>query len=113
MFVTITSLKLRRLRDFFKLSYRGLKITLQARREPGFIKMKNTGFGYWHYTVSAWETEADLKNFARAGAHREAMRASAEISTEIRTYTFESDRLPDWKTGKRLIFEKGKIISFD
>ena len=75
--------------------------------------MKNSGFGYWHYTVSAWESERDLKNFARSGAHREAMKASRKLSTEIRIYTFENEEFPAWNEAKKLIFENGKILSFE
>ena len=113
MVITITSLELRHWWDFFKLSLWGLKIVRQTKTQKGFIEMKNTGFGYLHFTLSAWETEADVKNFARSGAHLEAMKQSRKLATEIRIYTFRSDEIPDWKDAKRLLFERGKVLSFD
>ena len=113
MVITVTSIKLRSLWHFFRLSYFGLRISRQARSQKGFIEMKNTGFGYLHYTISAWENEAEMKEFARSGAHREAMRAGGEISVEIRTYTFEGPAMPTWKEARKLLFEKGKIVSFE
>lgn len=113
MTVTITSIKLRKLRYFFILSYLGLKVQLGIKSKTGFIRMKNTGFGYLHYTLTAWESEKDMKDFARSGEHREAMRWSRKLATEVRAYTFEAEELPDWKTAKELVFEKGRVVSFE
>ena len=113
MFVTITSLRLRRLRDFFRLSYFGWRIAKQARAQKGFRRMKNTGFGYLHFTITAWESEPDLKSFAASGAHREALGASRELATEIRIHTFEGEDFPGWKEAKRMLFEKGRVYQFD
>lgn len=53
MIIVVTSIKLRSLFGFFRLSYQGLKIMRQTRQQKGFVSMKNTGFGYMHYTLSA------------------------------------------------------------
>jgi hypothetical protein len=113
MIITITSLELRHWWGFFKLSLWGLKISRQAKTQKGFIRMKNTGFGYLHFTLSAWESEADLKNFARCGAHLEAMKESRNLATEIRIYTFRSEQIPDWREARRMLFENGRVILFD
>jgi hypothetical protein len=112
MVITITSLKLRHWWGFFRLSLRGLKILRQTRSQKGFIEMKNTGLGYLHFTLSAWESEADAKNFARSGAHLEALKESRRLATEIAIYTFRGERLPDWKAAKRLLAEHGRVIAF-
>jgi hypothetical protein len=112
MIITVTSIKLRKLWYFFILSYFGLKIQRQTKINQGFIKMKNTGFGYWHYTLSAWESEQDMKNFARSGEHLEAMKNSKKLSTEIRVYTFQGEEFPAWKEAKKLLFKKGRVIPF-
>ncbi|MFN0204651.1 MAG: DUF3291 domain-containing protein [Bacteroidia bacterium] len=112
MIITITSIRLRSLWQFFKLSWNGLQITRQMQQQKGFIRMKNTGLGYMHYTLSAWESEADMKAFMRSGAHAEAMKESANIATELATYTYEGDTLPEWKEAKQVIAEKGKVLRF-
>jgi hypothetical protein len=112
MHVTVTSLKLRSVWGFFKLSLFGLKISQQAKTEKGFIAMKNTGFGLLHYTLTHWQSEEDLKRFAHSGQHLEAMKGSAKLATEIRTYTYESATIPDWATAKKLLLEKGKLLQF-
>ncbi len=112
MIVTVTSLRLRKLWNFFHLSWHGMRVMKQSKTQKGFIKMKNTGFGYMHYTLSAWETEEDVKNFAKSGAHLQAMKESAAIATQIATYTYEADKMPDWKEAKKLLKEKGKVLKF-
>ncbi|WP_413288072.1 DUF3291 domain-containing protein [Bdellovibrio sp. HCB337] len=113
MTITVTSLRLRSLWGFFKLSWMGFNITLQARKQKGFRKMKNTGFGYLHYTASAWESPADAKAFAHSGYHLHAMKQSSSIATEIRIYTFEGDQLPSWSETKKILEEKGRVFSYN
>lgn len=112
MVITVTSIKLRSVWYFFRLSLFGYKIQKQAKSENGFIKMKNTGFGYDHFTLSAWQSEADLKRFARSGEHSTAMKHTRELATEVRTYTYSSDSLPDWSNAKKLLKEKAKVLKF-
>ena len=112
MYITITYVRLKKRRYFFALSYRAMKITFQTRREKGFIQMKNTGWGYLHFTISAWETLEDLKRFSKQGAHLEAMKKSRTIATEVGTHTYASDVMPDWKTAKELVLTQAKIVSF-
>lgn len=112
MFITITSIKLRSVWNFFKLSLNGLRVQRQAKGEKGFIKMKNTGFGYLHYTLSAWESEEDIKRFSHQGAHKEAMKQSKDLSTEIRIYTYPAAEMPGWDEAKKLLAEKGRILQY-
>lgn len=112
MYVTITSLKLRSVFGFFKLSWFGFKISQQAKAEKGFIAIKNTGFGLFHYTLTLWQSEADLKRFAHSGFHLKAMKSSALLATEIQTYTYASATMPNWSTAKKLLLEKGKRLQF-
>ena len=112
MIITITSIKLKSLWHFFKLSYFGLTIVRQTKDQKGFITMKNTGSGYMHYTMSCWEHEDDVKLFARSGAHLHAMKQAAKISTEVRVYTFTGEEMPNWNEAKVLVMQKGKVFSY-
>ena len=103
MTITITAVRLRRLWHFFPLTWHGFKITMQTRKSSGFIKMKNTGMGYWHYTMTAWESEEAMKNFMRSGAHGQAMKDSAKLATTIGSYTYEGEDFPTWKEAKELV----------
>jgi hypothetical protein len=109
MFITITYIRLRSWFHFFKLSNHGRKIMKQAKATPGFVRMKNTGFGADQYTLSLWESEAAMKAFSRSGAHLEAMKATFSISTEVRTLTVPGAEMPVWKEAKRMVKESGKV----
>jgi len=112
MVITVTSIRLRSVWGYFRLSLFGLKIMRQLRAQPGFLKLRNTGFGYWHYTLTAWESAEAMKDFVRSGAHLIAMKSSRALSTEIRTYTFMADSMPSWKEARQLLFAHGKVLSF-
>lgn len=113
MIITITSWRLKRWCGFFKLSLWGLKILRQTKTRKGFTEMKNTGFVYLHYTLSAWETEADAKNFPHSAAHLKAMKDGQNLAAEIRIYIFRHDQIPEWNEVKKLVRENGRIISFE
>ncbi len=85
---------------------------MQCRKSSGFISMKNTGFGIDHYTMSHWNSEEERNAFYRSGAHANGMKKSADLATEIRTYSYEAEKYPDWKTAKALLLEKGKVMRF-
>ena len=114
MVITITSIKLRSLWKFFALSYYALQIVRQAKTQKGFLKLKSTGFGYLHYTLTGWETEEDLRVFAKSGAHLQSMKRSHALATEIRTCTYHTthDSLPTWREARALLNEKGKVLRF-
>lgn len=112
MVITITSIRLKSWWRFFQLSLHGLKISRQLKQQQGFIQLKNTGFGYLHFTMSAWGSEEDIKRFYREGAHLAAMKQASVIATETRTFTYQAKDLPNWKEAKRLLIENGKILTW-
>lgn len=111
MTVTITSIKLKSAFKFFPLSYMALKIMRQL---TGTHYRKKDTWGIWtlHYTITAWNSEKELKEFARSGAHLDAMKHSAKIAEEIKTYTYETDNFPGRKEARQLLREKGRALSF-
>lgn len=111
MKLTITSLTLKGPFQFFSFAGYAMK-TIQQMRGAGVVEFRKTGFGLTHYTMSLWNTEEDLRTFARTGAHGEAMRNSKKLAKEIRTLTIDADTMPDWKTAKSLLREKGKVLDF-
>lgn len=111
MKVTITSLELKKLYYFFPFSWAAMQVVMQIKKSPA-LQFKSTGFGKKHYTMSLWDSEDDLKKFAREGAHLEAMKKSSRFSREIRTYTFDGDSLPDWKKAKEMLLANGKSLRF-
>ncbi len=112
MIINVTSIRLRSLWKFFPLSYQALGISVQAKNHKGFIKMKNRGFGYMHYTLTAWESMEDLQAFARSGAHLESLKKSSRLAIEIRTFSYPSEEFPKWSTAQKTLMDKGKIFTF-
>lgn len=112
MYITVTSLTLRSLFGFFKLANHGRKIQQQAKSSPGFIRMKNTGLGYTHYTLSAWKSIEEIQAFARIGAHLAAMQQSQALAVEVNTYTYEAGEMPGWREAKELLNKNGKRLRF-
>lgn len=69
--------------------------------------------GIWtkHYTMTLWNSEDELKEFARSGAHLDAMKKSKSLAKEIRTLTYDTDRLPTWKEAVRML-DQAKVLRF-
>jgi hypothetical protein len=61
--------------------------------------------------MTLWNNESELKDFAKSGAHLDAMKKSKDIAKEIRTMTIDTDTLPTWDEAKRLL-ENGKVFKF-
>ncbi len=74
--------------------------------------MKNTGFGYFHYTVSVWQSAEDAKAFAHSGAHLEAMKKAKSLASEVRICSFEGEKIPKWSEAKKLVQTQGRLIKY-
>ncbi len=74
-------------------------------------EFKKRGIWTMHYTMTLWNNEEELKQFARSSAHLEAMKLSAQLAEEIRTFTFDAEKLPDWQTAVHLL-KDAKALRF-
>ncbi|MFD2567308.1 DUF3291 domain-containing protein [Pseudotenacibaculum haliotis] len=110
MKATITSIELKNPLKFFALSASALQIIKQL-KTSNYKDFKKKGFWTTHYTMTLWENENDLQEFARSGAHLEAMKKSKQIAKEIRTITIETETLPSWKEAKELL-KNGKVFVY-
>ena len=108
MKVTITSIELKGPLKFFALSSSALQIIRQL-RATNCKEFKKRGLWTTHYTMTLWNNEEELKQFASSGAHLEAMKASKRIAKEIRTVTIDADHLPNWKEAKKMLHETQSI----
>lgn len=102
MKATLTQIDLKSPFHFFRLSWYALKIIRQL-EQSNYVAFKKRGIWTRHYTMTLWKTEKDLMEFAKSGAHLEAMKASKKIAKEIKTLTIDADQLPDWKTAKEML----------
>jgi hypothetical protein len=107
---TITSIELKGPLKFFALSANALSIIKQL-KATNYKDFKKRGIWSKHYTMTLWSNESDLKEFAKSGAHLEAMKRSSQIAKEIRTITIDADTLPSWDEAKKLL-ENAKVFTF-
>ncbi len=110
MKATITSIELKGPFKFFALSTKALNIIKQL-KSTDCKDFKKKGFWTKHCTMTLWNNENDLKEFARSVAHIEAMKNSKEIAKEIRTITIDTVSLPSWKEAKKIL-ETGNVIKY-
>ena len=110
MKATITYIKLKSPFKFFTLSHRAMKIIRQL-KTTDCKEFKKRGFFMEHYTMTLWNSEKELKDFASSGAHLHAMKNSRQIAEEIRTITIPAEELPNWKEAKKFL-EKAHVIRF-
>lgn len=112
MKLTITSLELKGIFRFFPFAGMAMHVVRQL-QGSGHIAFKKRGAWTKHYTMSLWHTEEDLKQFARSGAHLEAMRNSKKVAKEICTLTIDADKMPEWPDAIRMLKQNGKVIKFE
>ncbi|HQQ94674.1 MAG TPA: DUF3291 domain-containing protein [Bacteroidia bacterium] len=110
MKATITSIELKGPFHFFALSASALKIVKQLKATE-YKDFKKRGIWTKHFTMTLWNTEEELKAFARSGAHLEAMKKSRSIAKEIRSITIDAEKLPSWKEAERLLLN-AKVIKY-
>ena len=112
MIAVITYIELKNPFKFFALSSNAMGIVKQIQKAEGCKVYKSTGFWTKHFTMSFWESEEHMKAFAYSGNHQKAMKISGKIAKEIRTYTYQTETLPDWKKAKELVMS-GKVLSYN
>lgn len=110
MKVSITYIKLKSPLKIFKLISYSMK-SVKELSLYGNVKFKTSGFWTKHYTMTLWNSEDDIKKFARNGAHKEAIKISSIIASEIRTTTIELNELPSWQEAKKYLL-KGKVLKY-
>lgn len=69
-----------------------------AQSGKGNVSVKTRAKGWRvHQTLTIWQTKEDLLDFVRGNAHLKAMKATAELTRNVRVYHWESDQLASWK----------------
>ena len=112
MIAVITSIELKSPFKYFPLIANSSQIVRQLQKSDGCIGYKFRGIWTKHYTITCWETHEQMGAFAKSGSHLQAMGKSKALAKEIRTYTYETDTMPNWKEAKALLRE-GKVLSYE
>ena len=110
MKATITSIELKGPLKFFLLSAKALNIIKQL-KATNCKDFKKKGIWTKHYTMTLWNSETELKEFARSDARIDAMKASSQIAKKIKTVTIDTTALPTWEEAIKLL-ENGKVFNY-
>ena len=87
------------------------KINRQIRSAEGFIKFKTYNKGLWgNYTISSWKSREDMLLFRNNGAHKKAMDALKQVSSEAYFAHAEMSSFPEWTKAFALL-EKAKAFN--
>lgn len=95
MKLIITCIELRSPFSFFALSRMALDISRQLKKSR-CVQFRKKGFWTKHYTMTLWQNEEDMREFAHSGDHLKAMKVAGTLAREIRTVALTVDELPKW-----------------
>lgn len=95
MYISITGLKPKGLRGFFKFWMLAVPSFNQARTARGNLHCSVKRIQGQQCTLTAWESRELMLDFMRSGAHLKAMKAFRSMATG-KTYGFEAETVPDW-----------------
>lgn len=109
MILSITSLKVKRFYQLFKIWPYSFQNVLQLQRNSKCVAFKTIGFTNPSYTMTLWENEKDLKDYVTSGAHLSAMQEAVKWAEEIKSVRVESNSLITWKEAKKIIASQGKL----
>ncbi len=109
VYVSITGLRIRRLRHVPTFSRHAVASMAQARKADGCLEASAKTINGVHHTRSIWREREDMLAFLGKGAHLDAMKLFPRIATG-KTLGFEATSIPDWDEVHRLWRTQGKEV---
>lgn len=110
MFVSVTRLRLRRLRFFFPFVWDTMRVRAQVGQSPGCVRSnvrRTHGGVYW--TLTCWRDEAAMRAFMTSGAHLKAMPRLLHWCDEASlAHWTQEDGSVTWSDAERLLFSHGR-----
>lgn len=110
--VSVTRLRLRKLRYLPGFAWFAVRSSMQARRAEGNLRtltVKDRGLTFW--TITVWRDQAAMRAFRNAGSHKAAMPKLFEWCDEA-TYVHweqESDAAPELKSAYDRLVAEGVV----
>ena len=106
-YLSITGLKPKGLFSFLLFWRYAIPSKIQADSAPGILYSKVKNINGIQHTLTAWQSQAHMKNFISKGAHLKAMKIFRKIATG-KTLGFETDKIPSWEEVHQLWKDRGK-----
>lgn len=110
MFISLTRLRLRHWWKLPEFLWRSIRSMSQARASEGYIEGSTLGDRqrtFW--TMTAWESEAAMKAYRGAGAHKAAMKKLPSWCDEACVAHYNSDSLPSWSEAWEHMMKNGRF----
>lgn len=111
MLISVTCLKLRSPFRIPQLIRHSAGIFKQL-ESTNCLSVKTRGIWKNHYTMTYWDSYEDMRDFAKSGAHKEAMKMSKILAKEIQVLSFEQDDAPSWQDVRKFLKEDGSIYRY-
>lgn len=104
----IISITIFEVKNFWYLPYfmwHASQSARQVRLAPGLIHqgLKSDLSKKTFWTLSAWETEQDLKRFVWNAAHWKAMKSAQSLAKTMGSYRYSAAQIPDWEEAIKLL----------
>lgn len=110
-FVSVTRLRVRSFRFLLPFALHFLRTRRQVRDAPGFqggSLLADRAWTFW--TMTAWDSQASMRRYMTAGAHRAAMPRLLDWCDEASVVHWDQpgDALPTWPEADRRMRESGR-----
>ncbi len=110
-FISVTRLRLRSVRFLPPFALHFLRSRRQVTAAPGFqggSLLADRAWAFW--TMTAWDSEANMRNYMTAGAHRAVMPRLLDWCDEASVvhWTESENTLPPWSEAARRMREGGR-----
>ncbi|WP_124111255.1 hypothetical protein [Palleronia sp. THAF1] len=94
-----------RLGRFIALSQDSLK---QASAHPGNLHAATHLFGVRAWSLTVWQDTAAMQDYARTGAHLQAMREISKVALASRFHRYPSDVVPSFAEARAVWLRAGR-----
>lgn len=111
-FVSLTRLRIRSIRFLPSFALHTTQAQRQVKRAAGFqdgALLADRDWTFW--TLTAWDTQQDMRNYMTSGAHKTAMPKLMEWCDEASVAHWEQAEaaLPSWAEADRRMRAEGRI----
>ncbi len=111
VFVSLTRLRLRSIRFLPGFAFYAVRSQMQVQKAAGCLKVAlfpDKKWAFW--TLTAWESQEDMRRYMTSGAHKEAMPRLMHWCDEasVAHWTQEDAVLPTWAEADKKMRETGR-----
>jgi hypothetical protein len=112
IFVSLTRLRVRSIRFLPLFAFYTFGALEQVKKAPGFQKgalLTDRSWTFW--TMTAWDTQENMRRFMTTGAHKKAMTGLLHWCDEasVAHWTQPEATLPSWTEADKRMREVGRI----